>query len=81
MTKIGIRDYIHRTPAKSGVGIGVPDIQPRQKHAASVFFIVVCTHTCELWWAVWGHRKVRRLVDPVTPTLHSSPPDDWRRRW
>ncbi|EEU4604800.1 ash family protein [Escherichia coli] len=24
LTKIGIRDYIHRTPAKSGVGIRNP---------------------------------------------------------
>ncbi|KPP02692.1 hypothetical protein ACU98_13040, partial [Escherichia coli] len=29
---------------------------------ASVFFIVVCTRTSELWWAVWGRRDPRRSV-------------------
>ncbi|EET9013217.1 hypothetical protein FA698_002006 [Escherichia coli] len=76
MTTSRIRDYIHRTPAKSGVGIETPDIQPRQTHAASVFFIVVCTRTSELWWGVWGSRKAGRLVDPVVSTLYVSPPDD-----
>ncbi|MCF3238301.1 antitermination protein [Escherichia coli] len=53
MTTSRIRDYILRTPAKSGVGIETPDIQPRQTHAASVFFIVVCTRTSELAWDVF----------------------------
>ncbi|HGH2725152.1 TPA: hypothetical protein ACJH2U_005134, partial [Salmonella enterica subsp. enterica serovar Saintpaul] len=71
-----IRGYIPSTPAKSGVGIETPDIQPRQTHAASVFFIVVCIRASELWWGVWGSRKARRLVDPVVSTLYVSPPDD-----
>ncbi|MFM2531164.1 hypothetical protein, partial [Escherichia coli] len=63
-------------------GIGVLDISTAtETRRERVFYCRMHAHTCELWWAVWGHRKVRRLVDPVTPTLHSSPPDDWRRRW
>ncbi|KLF98709.1 hypothetical protein YA42_00545 [Enterobacter hormaechei subsp. oharae] len=35
-----------------------------------------------LWWAVWGHRKVRRVLcsrlrQPCT--VHHHP--DWRRKW
>ncbi|EAA1181777.1 hypothetical protein GEY59_04545 [Salmonella enterica subsp. enterica serovar Mikawasima] len=42
--------------------MGVPD-RNRDRHTPrACFFIVVCTRTSELWWAVWGHRKVRRLV-------------------
>ena len=76
LTTTHIRDYILRTLAKSGVGICTPDIQPRQTHAASVFFVVVSTRTSELWWGVWGSRKARRLVDPVVQTLYVSPPKD-----
>ncbi|HEB1069154.1 TPA: ash family protein [Escherichia albertii] len=47
MTQSVVRGYIPHAPAKSGVGIGTPDIQPRQTHAASVFFIVVSTRTSE----------------------------------
>ncbi|EEQ5721797.1 hypothetical protein GNY64_004720 [Escherichia coli] len=47
MTIYIVRGYIPRASAKSGVGIGTPDIQPRQTHAASVFFIVVSTRTSE----------------------------------
>ncbi len=39
-----------------------PGISPRQRHAASVFFIVVCIRAFELWWGVWGSRKARRSV-------------------
>ncbi|EFL0486107.1 hypothetical protein G8G26_004321 [Escherichia coli] len=77
MTRHIVRGYISDATAKSVVGIGTPDIQPRQTHAASVFFIVVSTRTSELWWGVWGSRKARRLVDPVVPTLYVSPPNDW----
>ncbi|EDV9112314.1 ash family protein [Salmonella enterica] len=62
MTKFCVRDYSRRTSAKSGVGIGVPDKLPRQRHAASVFFIVARIVTSQ-WWAVWGSREARRMVD------------------
>nr|WP_212436699.1 ash family protein [Escherichia coli] len=37
MTTSRIRDYIHRTPAKSGVGIGTPDIETVHNRAGGFF--------------------------------------------
>ncbi|EEW8596314.1 hypothetical protein D5R50_23365 [Escherichia coli] len=39
LTKIGIRDYIHRTPAKSGVGIGVLD-RDRDRYTPRACFLL-----------------------------------------
>ncbi|EEC7452258.1 TPA: ash family protein [Escherichia coli] len=47
MTKITVRDYSLRTPAKSGVGIRNPGYSTATEHAASVFFIVVSARTSE----------------------------------
>ncbi|WP_164834423.1 hypothetical protein [Shigella boydii] len=76
MTTTHIRGYIPHAPAKSGVGIGTPDIETVHT-ALAVFLCAKHSHIRDLWRAVWGHRKVRRMFRPVVPTLHSSPPDDW----
>nr|DAL33638.1 MAG TPA_asm: hypothetical protein [Caudoviricetes sp.] len=43
-------------------------------------FFIVARIVTSLWWAVWG-----RFGAPGgfsgRPTLHSSPPVDWSRRW
>ncbi|AUA43289.1 hypothetical protein CWI33_23600 [Escherichia coli] len=62
MTKITIRDYSLHMPAKSGIGIGVPD-EKGDNRRASVFFVVVCTVTSQ-WWAVWGRSNPRRFLFP-----------------
>ncbi|EEZ9682235.1 TPA: ash family protein [Escherichia coli] len=62
MTRHIVRGYIPHAPAKSGVGIGVPD-EKGDNRRASVFFVVVCTVTSQ-WWAVWGRSDPRRFLFP-----------------
>ncbi|ECR9668822.1 hypothetical protein F2H39_10565 [Salmonella enterica] len=79
LTTTDIRGYILHAPAKSGVGIGLPDEKGGNRRAR-VFFIVVCIATLALWW-VGGGAPARRFLFPGKTNAVSSPPDDWRRRW
>nr|DAO28182.1 MAG TPA: Ash protein family protein [Caudoviricetes sp.] len=47
--------------AKSGAGIGLPDYY-RGAYTAQAVFLCVKHSTHILWWAVWGHCKVRRVL-------------------
>ncbi|EFP7224153.1 ash family protein [Shigella dysenteriae] len=47
--------------AKSSAGIGVPDLL-KGAYAARAVFLCVMHNPSILWWAVWGHRKVRRVL-------------------
>lgn len=66
--------YTVQAPHKAGAGIGVLELHTATMGALASF----CCYSSaipKLWWAGWGHRKVRRFpYAPVTPTLLSSPP-------
>lgn len=66
--------YTVQAPYKAGAGIGVLELHTATIGALASF---CCYNSAipKLWWAGWGHRKVRRFpYAPVTPTLLSSPP-------
>ncbi|PAP46432.1 hypothetical protein CJS40_18110 [Salmonella enterica subsp. enterica serovar Aberdeen] len=67
MTQTDIRGYILHTPAKSGVGIGLPDVKRRQRRA-SVFFIVVCIATPSHYGGLAGALRRAGSSYPVRPT-------------
>ncbi|WP_205254810.1 hypothetical protein, partial [Escherichia coli] len=67
------RGYIPHAPAKSGVGISTPDIETVHNRAGG-FLCAKHSHIRDLWRAVWGSRKARRMFRPVVLTPHSSPP-------
>lgn len=64
--------YTVQAPHKAGAGIGVLELHTATMGALASF----CCYSSaipKLWWAGWGHRKVRRFpYAPVTPTLLSS---------
>ncbi|EAM4818311.1 hypothetical protein EHA31_19870 [Salmonella enterica] len=54
MTTTDIRGYILHAPAKSGVGISLPDIKTTHT-AFSGFLCAKHSHIRDSWWAVWEH--------------------------
>ncbi len=66
--------YTVPAPYKAGAGIGILELHTATIGALASF---CCYNSAipKLWWAGWGHRKVRQFpYAPVTPTLLSSPP-------
>ncbi|EDS6070854.1 hypothetical protein ZZ46_001651 [Salmonella enterica subsp. enterica serovar Pomona] len=54
MTQTVIRGYIPSMPAKSGVGIGVPDVKRRHQTRQRLFYCRLHSHIFALWWAGGG---------------------------
>ncbi|EAX4763602.1 hypothetical protein FVG15_01585 [Salmonella bongori] len=81
MTLFVIRGYIPGTPAKSGVGIGVPD-RNRDRHTPRACFLLSFVYVHLNYGGAYGgtERCAGRFPgssNPVRLTTQS----DWRRRW
>ncbi|EDX0371741.1 ash family protein [Salmonella enterica] len=74
MTTTDIRGYIPSTPAKSGVGIGVPEYYRDNDTPRACFLLSLAPSHLRIMVGCVGEPKGSPEGRPVTPTLHSSPP-------
>ncbi|EFR3507109.1 ash family protein [Salmonella enterica] len=75
MTQTDIRGYILSAPAKSGVGIGVPEFHRDRDTPRACFLLSFSQSHLRIMVGCVGEPKGSPVGDPVTPTLHVSPPN------